>query len=78
MSCFNLNANMLLKADNKGRFCSNSDIDTLISKRLFMENKVKLSLRVNCATLLVEIGSLLYIESAQISRFQVLIFFINF
>ena len=28
---------------NKGRFCNNSEIDTLISKRLSVENKVKLS-----------------------------------
>ena len=28
---------------NKGRFCSNRKIDTLISKRLSVENKVKLS-----------------------------------
>ena len=28
---------------NKGRFCNNSKICTLISKRLFVENKVKLS-----------------------------------
>ena len=28
---------------NKGRFCYNSEIDTLISKRLSLENKAKLS-----------------------------------
>ena len=28
---------------DKGRICSNSEIDTLISKRLAVENKVKLS-----------------------------------
>ena len=28
---------------NKGRFCNNSQIDTLISKRLSVENKAKLS-----------------------------------
>ena len=28
---------------NKGRFCNNSEIDRLISKRLSVENKVKLS-----------------------------------
>ena len=28
---------------NKGRFCTNSEIDTLISKRVSVENKVKLS-----------------------------------
>ena len=27
---------------NKGRFCNNSDIATLISKRLSVENKAKL------------------------------------
>ena len=30
-------------AFNKGRFVNNSEIDTLISKRLSVENKVKLS-----------------------------------
>ena len=29
--------------DNKGRFCNNSEIDTLISERLSVENKAKLS-----------------------------------
>ena len=28
---------------NKGGFCNNSEIDTLISKRLSVENKAKLS-----------------------------------
>ena len=28
---------------NKGRFCNNSEIDTLISKRLSVKNKAKLS-----------------------------------
>ena len=28
---------------NKGRFCNNIEIDTLISKRLYVENKAKLS-----------------------------------
>ena len=28
---------------NKGRFCNNSEIDTLISKRLSVQNKAKLS-----------------------------------
>ena len=28
---------------NKGMFCKNSEIDTLISKRLSVENKAKLS-----------------------------------
>ena len=28
---------------NKGRFCNNSETDTLISKRLYVENKAKLS-----------------------------------
>ena len=28
---------------NKGRFSNNSEIDTLISKRLYVENKAKLS-----------------------------------
>ena len=28
---------------NKGRFCKNSEIDSLISKRLSLENKAKLS-----------------------------------
>ena len=28
---------------NKGRVCNNSKIDTLISKRLYVENKAKLS-----------------------------------
>ena len=30
-------------AVNKGRFCNNSEIETLISKRLYVENKAKLS-----------------------------------
>ena len=28
---------------NQGRFCNNNEIDTLISKRLYVENKAKLS-----------------------------------
>ena len=28
---------------NKGKFCNNSEIDTLIYKRLCLENKAKLS-----------------------------------
>ena len=31
------------KAKNNGRFCNNSEIDRLISKRLSVENKEKLS-----------------------------------
>ena len=30
-------------SQNKGRFCNNSEIDTLISKRFSVENKAKLS-----------------------------------
>ena len=29
--------------ENKGRFCNNSEVDTLISKQLSVENKAKLS-----------------------------------
>ena len=35
-------SNLFLK-NNKGRFCNNSEIDTLISKGLYVKNKAKLS-----------------------------------
>ena len=34
--------NLKTRKPNKGRFCNNSEIDTLISKRLSVENKAKL------------------------------------
>ena len=34
---------ILLPLSNKGRFCNNSEIETLLSKRLSVENKAKLS-----------------------------------
>ena len=43
LSSFRGNFNSNIAYNNKGRFCNNSEIDTLISKRLSVENKAKLS-----------------------------------
>ena len=41
--CFLNGQSLTTLSANKGRFCKNSDIDTLISKRPSVENKAKLS-----------------------------------
>ena len=43
MLCKDIMDKMYVLSLNKGRFCKNSEIDTLISKLLSVENKAKLS-----------------------------------
>ena len=53
---------------NKGRFCKNSEINTLISKRLSVENKEKLSKRREREHLLEKYGTDLQIARRFLRR----------
>ena len=54
---------------NKGRFCNNSKIDTLISKLLYVENKAKLSLKETQKT-----SSAVFIYNLQLRDFRFVLY----
>ena len=59
-----------LGAEKKGRFCNNSEIDALNSKRLSVENKAKLSqMETNCTS-----SAVLFICNFQLREFRFVLY----